>query len=571
MSAPKTSEPTREEQRQELARLLEYPGIARWANLVRLLTHVCEKHFDGKTEELRESAIALHALGRRPEGFDPHVDPIVRVTARTLRQRLADYYRAEGASHQVELVLPTGQYVPHFVRRSTGAQEAPESSPGLAGAENGALPPRGAGPEAPAARPSRGAGIWRTAGLALGGIAALAIGFWAGRSTRPPAPQPAVPCPCGVWGSPVWSDEFDGPKGAIPDAATWAYDVGGGGWGNGEVEVSCDPRASSPPPCSSDRPNAYLDGAGNLVIEARQQNGRWTSARMKTKGLRELEYGRVEARMKLPVGAGLWPAFWLLGANIDTVPWPQSGSVTIAENAPDRPDTNGLGPTMVRSTLHGPGYFGGNGLWQNFTLPSGGRVDDESFHVYGAIWSPEMVQFYVDDPGNVFFVVTPTQLPTGGRWVFDHPFFVVMNLAVGGMWPGLPGPSTPDPARMLVDYIRHYQPARVSGPRMTASPIAVRIGETGSGTVRLTSTIGTGHVSLSCSGAPAGSACTLSPPVVDFTSAAAQSVTLTLTTASSSGPSRVVAAPGSYGLKVTAVTVSGDKSSIDVPVTIGKD
>ncbi len=574
MSPHRTSEPTREEQRQELARLLEYPGIARSANLVRLLTFVCEKQFEGKTEELRESGIAIHALGRRAEDFDPQVDPIVRVTARTLRQRLADYYRAEGSSHDVELVLPTGQYVPHFVRRKAGARLVTETvaPPPVSEAEEAPAASRNAEQPSPAARSGRlTPKTYRALGLAFLGLAACALSFWVGRATRASGSGGGAPCPCGIWGSPIWSDEFEGAKGALPDPAVWAYDVGSGGWGNGEVEVYCDPRSASPAPCSTSHPNAYLDGNGNLVIEARRQGGTWTSARLKTMGLHEFEYGRIEARMKLPVGAGLWPAFWLLGANIVQVAWPHSGSITIAENAPDRPDTNGLGPTMVRSTLHGPGYFGGNGLWQNFTLPSGGRVDDDSFHVYGVIWSPEMVQFYVDDPSNVFFVVTPSQLPTGGRWAFDHPFFLVLNLAVGGQWPGPPTASTPDPARILVDYIRHYQPTRVSGPRMAASAIAVRTGETASGTVRLTSMLGTGHVSLSCSGAPAGSQCTLSPPVVDFTSAAAQAVTLTLTTASSSGPSRVVAAAGSYGLKVTAVTVSGDKSTVDVPLTIGRD
>ncbi len=572
MSPHQTSEPTREEQRQELARLLEYPGIARSANLVRLLTFICEKQSEGKTDELRESGIAIHALGRRPEDFDPQVDPIVRVTARTLRQRLADYYRAEGSSHEVELVLPTGQYVPHFVRRKTAARAAPEATAAPATPEPAEVPPRAAeAPAAPAAAsPHRPRRAYRTARLVLGGLAACALGFWIGRATRSHASSSA-PCPCGVWGNPVWSDEFDGPKGAIPDPATWAYDVGSGGWGNGEVEVYCDPRNSWPTPCSSTKPNAYLDGDGNLVIEARRQGGNWTSARLKTMGLREFEYGRIEARMKLPVGAGLWPAFWLLGANIEKVQWPQSGSMTVAENAPDRPDTNGLGPNMVRSTLHGPGYFGGNGLWQNYTLPSGGRVDDDAYHIYGVIWSPEMVQFYVDDPGNVFFVVTPSQLPTGGRWVFDHPFFIVLNLAVGGQWPGPPEATTPDPARMLVDYIRQYQPARVAGPRMAAAAITASAGETANGTLRLKSTLGTGHVSLSCAGAPAGSACTLSPPVVDFTSAAEQTVTLSLTTATGSGASRVVAAPGSYELKIVAVTVSGDKSSVAVPVTIAKD
>ncbi len=566
MSPQTTAEPSREEQRQELARLLEYPGIARSANLVRLLTFVCEKQSEGRSDELRESGIAIHALGRRAEDFDPQIDPIVRVTARTLRQRLADYYRTEGRTHAVELVLPTGQYVPHFVRRKV---EAPAAAPAPEAAAP-AVPAAGAAQAAPSPRRARAWGRVLAA-FVLVGVVTGGLGFLAGRVTsRRSALAPAIPCPCGVWGSPVWSDEFDGPKGAIPDPATWTYNVGNnGGWGNGEQEVYCDPRSSQPSPCDTRRPNAYLDGVGDLVIEARREGGTWTSARLISKGLREFRYGRIEARMRLPVGAGLWPAFWMLGANIDAVGWPGCGSVTIAENVPERPSTNGLGPAAVRSTLHGPGYFGGNGLWQNFTLPGGGRIDDAGYHVYGIIWSPEMAQFYVDDVNNVFFVVTAHQLPTGGRWVFDHPFFLVLNLAVGGQWPGPPEATTPNPARVLVDYIRHYRTSPVAGPRMAASPVSVRAGESSSSTVRLTSAIGTGRVSLSCSGAPAGSTCTLSPQVADFTSADAQAVTLTLTTASS-GP-RVVTPSGRYDLKVQAVTVSGDSSSVDVPVTIGRD
>ncbi len=573
MSPHKASEPTREEQRQELARLLEYSGIARSANLVRLLTFVCEKQLEGKTDELRESGIAIHALGRRPEDFDPQVDPIVRVTARTLRQRLAEYYRTDGREHDVELVLPTGQYVPHFVRRKLPAPVAEPVAAAAPEAASAAARAQAADPLAlaPPVSASPRARRWLSAGgLVLAGVAFGALAFWAGRSTGSQAsPQP---CPCGVWGSPVWSEEFDGPNGAVPDAATWGYEVGNNsGWGNLEAEVYCNPTSDWPSPCSAKKPNAFLDGHGNLVIEARREGGTWTSARLTTKGRREFEYGRIEARMKMPVGAGLWPAFWLLGANLDAVSWPQCGSITITENVPDRPDTNGLGPKTVRSTVHGPGYFGGNGLWQNFTLPADGRIDDEGYHVYGAIWSPEMVQFYVDDVSNVFFVITASRLPRGGRWVFDHPFMMVLNLAVGGQWPGPPDANTPDPARVLVDYVRHYRPSHVGGPLMAASAISVRAGETASGGVRLTSTIGTGNVSLSCSGAPAGSMCTLSPPVVDFTSAASQTVTLTLTTASSSGSSRVVTTPGSYDLKVTALTVSGDRSSVDVPVTVGRD
>ncbi len=536
--------------------MLEHPGIARSTNLVRLLTFVCEKHFEGKTEELRESGIAIHALGRHREDFDPQVDPIVRVTARTLRQRLAEYYRGEGRTHEVELVLPTGQYVPRFVRREPAGGKTPTTAP-----EPGhvlAEAPRAAG---------RIRSLW-TAALVVLAAAAGILGFYAGRASVTGAPAAALAaCPCGIWGNPVWSEEFDGPAGSVPSAALWGFAVGNNaGWGNAEQEVYCAPGSSSPPPCDAVGRNASLDGNGNLVIEARRQGDTWTSARLSSKGLRQVQYGRVETRMKLPVGAGLWPAFWMLGADIDEVGWPQSGSITVAENAPLRAVSNGLGPTMIRSTLHGPGYFGGTGLWQNYTLPAGGRVDE--FHVYGAIWSPELVQFYVDDVNNVFYTVTPHEVPTGGRWVFEHPFVLVLNLAVGGQWPGPPDATTPDPARMVVDYVRYYKPAPVAGPAITASAIAVRAGETASSTVRLTSTLGTGRVSLSCGGAPAAAACTLSPSVADFTNASTQTATLTLSTSSSSGPSRLVAAAGRYRLKLGAVTVSGDRSFADVPVTV---
>jgi beta-glucanase (GH16 family) len=561
------SEPTREEQRQELGRILEYPGVARSTNLVRMLTFVCEKQFEGRTDELRESSIAIHALGRRKEDFDPQADPIVRVTARTLRQRLAEYYRSEGRDHEVQLFLPTGQYVPRFVRRPSGAEG--DLAAGEANGQDDGVRPSPT-PE-PASGPAERAAWRRRArlpALVLVGVLACALSFWAGRATTPASTGAAAPCACGVWGNPVWSDEFEGPKGAVPDPSTWTYDVGNnGGWGNLEQEVYCAPGTSTPDPCSAERPNAFLDGAGHLVIEARRQGGNWTSARLTTQGRREIQYGRVEARMKMPVGAGLWPAFWMLGYDVAEVGWPRSGSITVAENVPQRATSNGLGPTMVRSTLHGPGYFGGNGLWQNFTLPGEGRVDDAGYHVYGAIWSPGMMQFYVDDVSNVFFVVTEDHLPTGGRWAFDHPFFVVLNLAVGGQWPGPPEASTPSPAQVLVDYVRHYRSAQVPGPRIAAPGIAVRAGETASSTLRLTSAVGTGRARVSCSGAPLGATCTLSPPVVDFSTVATQPVMLTVS-AASPATSKLVATAGSYRLRITATTISGDQSAADVALTI---
>jgi beta-glucanase (GH16 family) len=238
------------------------------------------------------------------------------------------------------------------------------------------------------------------------------------------------------------------------------------------------------------------------------------------------------------------------------------------ENVPSTASSNGLGPTTIRATIHGPGYSGANGLWQNHTLPNGGRVDDGSFHVYGVIWSPDMIQFYVDDPGNVFCVRSAADVPAGGEWVFDHPFFLVMNLAVGGLWPGSPDATTPSPARLWVDYVRLYLPSHVPGPALSASPLSIKAGQAGTSPLDLSSAAGSGRVYLSCSGAPKHSSCTLSPSVVEFSAAGRQSATLTVSTKSGSGPSAQVTVPGSYAVAVTAVTVSGDTSTLNVPLRV---
>lgn len=251
----------------------------------------------------------------------------------------------------------------------------------------------------------------------------------------------------------AWSDEFDGPAGAPPDPAKWTAEQGGDGWGNQELEFYCKP-GSDAGPCDARRPNAHLDGLGHLVLEAFPSSGTWTSARLKTAGLEQTLYGRVEARLRLPAGAGLWPAFWLLGADIDQVGWASCGEIDVMENVPVAP----LGAKRIKSTVHGPGYSGIHGIGRVTSLPDGGRVDD-GFHVYGAIWSPNRVQFYVDDPAAPFFTVTPADLPEGAKWVYDQPFFLLLNLAVGGDWPGPPDASTPNPARMLVDWVRVYKPA----------------------------------------------------------------------------------------------------------------
>jgi beta-glucanase (GH16 family) len=240
-----------------------------------------------------------------------------------------------------------------------------------------------------------------------------------------------------------WSDEFEGAAGAGVDRSKWTFDVGGDGWGNQELETYTDRTR-----------NASLDGKGHLVILAdREQytglDGKardYTSARLKSQGLFSQAYGRFEARMKIPFGQGLWPAFWMLGADIESVGWPASGEIDVMENV-------GFEPSIVHGTFHGPGYSGETGPSAPYSLPSGARFADD-FHVYAVEWEPTAVRWYVDDA--LYETRTPADLPPGTKWVFDHPFFVLVNVAVGGAWPRSPDATTVFPQRMLVDYVRVY-------------------------------------------------------------------------------------------------------------------
>jgi beta-glucanase (GH16 family) len=260
----------------------------------------------------------------------------------------------------------------------------------------------------------------------------------------------AAPKPAAAQWTLVWSDEFNGANGAFPDATKWTYDTGGGGFGNGELQTYCAP-GSNTFPCSTANPNIFQNGNGQLVIRARNSGGNWTSGRMKTAGRAQFQYGRIEARLRLPIGAGLWPAFWMLGTNIGSAGWPGCGEQDIMEWVP------AYGPNTTSSTLHGPGYSGAGGIGRRFTFPNGGRVDDGNFHVYGVIWSPNRMQFYRDDFTQPFFTFTPANIPAGTQWVYNHPFFLLLNLAVGGGFPGNPNSTTPNPALMLVDYVRVFQ------------------------------------------------------------------------------------------------------------------
>jgi len=289
--------------------------------------------------------------------------------------------------------------------------------------------------------------------LALFLVACLA--FHAGNRLSLNIPVQAAPPT--VW-SLVWSDEFNGPNGAAVDAAKWTAEVGGSGWGNNELESY------------TARPENAFQSDGSLVIKAIKEQftgsdhitRQFTSARLLTKNKFSPQFGRFEARIKMPFGQGIWPAFWMLGSNIDTVNWPTCGEVDIMENI-------GREPSIIHGTIHGPGYSGGDGPSASFTLPNNQRFAD-AFHTFAVEWEPDVVRFYCD--GILYKTRTPADIP-GKTWVFNHPFFVIVNLAVGGNWPGNPDATTVFPQTLMVDYIRIYQ-------RTTPSSTPVMLTEEGS-------------------------------------------------------------------------------------------
>ncbi len=254
-------------------------------------------------------------------------------------------------------------------------------------------------------------------------------------------------------GTLVWSDEFSNSTNAEsqPNPAVWTYDTGSSGWGNNELEDYCGWNSSASP-CSPSMPNAYLGTDGYLHIVAAQPSaGVYTSARMKTQGLFSFQYGRIEFRAEVPEAQGFWPAAWLLGNNIATVNWPACGEMDVLErvNAATAPDWN-------EGSIHGTGFTGSN-LGTRYDFPSGETA--ATWHTYGMIWSKGSVSYYVDDPTNPYVTYTPSSVSglNGAAWPFDNgPAFIILNLAVGGSWPGSPNSSTPFPSEMLVDYVRIY-------------------------------------------------------------------------------------------------------------------
>jgi beta-glucanase (GH16 family) len=200
-------------------------------------------------------------------------------------------------------------------------------------------------------------------------------------------------------------------------------------------------------------------------------------------------------------------------------------------------------------------------------MPNGTRVDD-GFHTYGAIWSPGMIQFYVDDPANVYFVASSSSVPEGGQWVFDHPFFLVINLAIGGDWPGDPDATTPNPADIVVDYVRVYKIPTTPAPSIQWQPVQVKTGSTVASNVLLSARRYSGRVHLSCSTEPATAVCSLATPVVNFSDTLSQQDTITLSTDSFTSSGRIVAPPGRYKVTITATSISGDHSQLTVPFDV---
>ena len=233
----------------------------------------------------------------------------------------------------------------------------------------------------------------------------------------------------------VWADEF---AGSAIDPAKWGYDTGGGGWGNNELEYY-----------TTAADNSYLSN-GNLVIEAKRQsqgNRDYTSARMLTKGKQTFKYGRIDVRARLPQGQGIWPAIWMLGADIDQNNWPKCGEIDMME-------LRGQEPNKFLTTMHFPNSSGAHAQkgGPDQVLPSGNFSD--AFHTFSVVRSKDQMRFFLD--GNLYFTFGPGDV-SGGGYPFNNPFFVVLNIAVGGDFLGSPNASTVFPQRMEVDYVRYFQ------------------------------------------------------------------------------------------------------------------
>ena len=241
----------------------------------------------------------------------------------------------------------------------------------------------------------------------------------------------------------MWLDYFKEPKGSQIDSNKWTAQTGGSGWGNRELQYY------------TNRVDNAFQADGLLTIRVLREHftgtdgvsREYTSARLVTKKTFTATYGRFEARLKIPRGQGIWPAFWMLGDDIDNLGWPRCGEIDIMENI-------GKEPSMIHGTIHGPGYSGAKAVSAAYSLKNN-QVFADSFHTFAVEWEPDVLRFYCDV--YLYKTLTPSDLPPGSSWVYNHPFFVLLNIAVGGNWPGKPDDTTQFPQEMQVDYVRVYQ------------------------------------------------------------------------------------------------------------------
>ncbi len=272
-----------------------------------------------------------------------------------------------------------------------------------------------------------------------------------GSSASSPATQAftttAVPS-----GTVAWSEEFSNTTGsnALPNSLIWTYDTGTDCCGNNEQETYCA-AGSSVSPCNPSSPNAYADTNGILNIVAQNpSSGVYTSARLKTEGLFSFQYGRLEARIQVPESQAMWPAFWMLGNDITTVSWPACGEIDVMEHI-DGSNPGNEGYDWTQGSIHGTSMNNDN----QYPSSAATSFSAATWHVYGMIWKQGQIQFYMDTPTNIYGTYTPSTQT--GTWPFDSgPEFIILNLAVGGSWPGDVDGTTVFPSTMQVDYVRIY-------------------------------------------------------------------------------------------------------------------
>jgi len=419
----------------------------------------------------------------------------------------------------------------------------------------------------------------------------------------------ALDAESGITWVPKFCQEFNDPASRPPDPAVWTYDLGGGGWGNRELETYCGPAGSpgNPVGCPSEALTSgtvYIDGRGHLVLRAIDVGGTWYSARLKTLGLQSFQYGPIEASMELHDTSGprLWPSNWLLGINIGTVGWPNCREADIMEVWPQ--STRGRGMTGNRATLHTQ-RARGPGLQPNgrFTFPPAkAQANNTAFHTYGLIWSANMQQYYVDDPFHRYYIATRSDLASDDVWPFKGSFFLLTNIAVGGNLGGTAGPSIPNPAIMLTDYVRQYavlQPvhaALLGTPAPITVAAAAATGNTSTFTPKLA--FGPGFVYFSCITTAPQARCAISTTdpinasVVSSAASPAETVTATIFTTANgakqasdggakngtTGAASLIGGtpPGSYTVTVYAFTESNTSdganakadASAAIPLTV---